>query len=118
MASCYLSNLSQHVPASCLRAGGCGGPAGQALAQAFAQASAAGRGGAVAQALAQAQATSAQQVREGLIDEGVLLELQPAPGAAQGWTSLLAGTTNACAVVGQLPSGGQHIVCLLPTGTR
>jgi hypothetical protein len=46
-------------------AGGCGGPAGQALAQAFAQASAAGRGAAVAEAIAQADATAAQEVRRG-----------------------------------------------------
>lgn len=46
-----------------LHAGGCGGPAGQALAQAFAQASAAGNGAAVGQALAQADATAAQEMR-------------------------------------------------------
>lgn len=56
-----------------LHAGGCGGPAGQALAQAFAQASAAGNGAAVGQALAQADATAAQEVRrEAMISYAVI----------------------------------------------
>jgi hypothetical protein len=45
-------------------AGGCGGPAGQALAEAFAAATASGSGQALAEALAVAEASAAQQVSQ------------------------------------------------------
>lgn len=123
-----MPSLSHHVPATCLHAGGCGGPAGQALAQAFAQASAqqcwAGCCRCPGACPSSGHFCSAgTRITYSLKDysmKGLCLTHQKIPAMHACARISARSTSAACAegwTVSEASSGSQHIVCLLPAKT-